>query len=312
MASQPHLPGNGPAAGPLTALPSGRITGRLTPAFWIPLGWILVVLVSAATAGWWPMPAPDHMNWRHFAAPPGTAGGRVVLQEAESAGSYVHWLGTDTMGRDNLSRIVYGARVSLSVGLLAPLIGLVAGGLLGCIAGFYRGRLESVIVTAMDVILAFPGLVLLVVVSFYLGASLGKLILALGFLTLPAFCRVARAAALALAEREFVAAARLSGAGNLSILCREIIPNVTIPVAGYGLMVAAFLIMAEGALSFLGLGVPAPTPSWGGMIAEGKEILDAAPHVSGVPAAVLFLTVLSFNLIGDSIRSTIERQKGQL
>jgi peptide/nickel transport system permease protein len=164
----------------------------------------------------------------------------------------------------------------------------------------------------MDIILAFPGLVLLLVVTFYLGANLKNLIFTLGFLTIPAFSRVARAKTLVLSHLEFVQAARLTGAGNLSILVREIIPNVFVPVAIYGLLVVAFMIMAEGALSFLGLGIPAPTPSWGGMIAEGKEVLDESPHVSMIPAAIMFLTVVSFNLLGDSLRSYLERRQRQL
>jgi peptide/nickel transport system permease protein len=196
--------------------------------------------------------------------------------------------------------------------LLAPFIGLLIGGLLGCLAGFYRGWLESCIVVGMDIILAFPGLVILLAVTFYLGASLANLILSLGFLSIPVFCRVARAKTLVLGDLEFVQAARLTGAGDLSILVREIMPNVIVPVAIYGLLVVAFMIMAEGALSFLGLGIPAPTPSWGGMIADGREVLDVAPHISMIPAAAMFLTVVSFNLIGDSLRTCLERGTRQI
>jgi peptide/nickel transport system permease protein len=155
-------------------------------------------------------------------------------------------------------------------------------------------------------------LVLLLVITFYWGANLQNLIFALGFLTIPAFSRVARAKALTLSDLEFVLAARLSGAGHWTILFREIIPNVAIPLAIYGLLVSAFMIMAEGALSFLGLGVPAPTPSWGGMIAEGREVLDEAPHVSMIPATIMFLTVLAFNIAGDSLRHAFERGNRQI
>jgi peptide/nickel transport system permease protein len=287
---------------------------RLGFTFWLSIAWIVLVFLSALTVSWWTIPAPDKMDWNHLSARPGTTVRETILQNSsdEEKTPYTYWLGTDTMGRDQTSRIVYGARISLSVGLLAPMIGLLIGGLLGCLAGYFRGSLESTIVAVMDIILAFPGLVLLLAVTFYLGASLQNLIFSLGFLTIPAFCRVARAKTLALSGLEFVQAARLTGAGDMAILLREIIPNVIVPVAIYGLLVVAFMIMAEGALSFLGLGIPAPTSSWGGMIAEGKEVLDESPHVSMIPAAMMFLTVVSFNLLGDSLRNYFERGKRQI
>ena len=254
------------------------------------------------------------MDWENPKASPGTITKSIQLQHMDAGvkSAYVYRLGTDTMGRDIVSRMIYGARISLAVGLLAPLIGFFSGGLLGCIAGYYRGRMDAFVVMLMDIILAFPGLVLLLAITFYLGTSLQNLIISMGFLSIPAFCRVARAKALALSNLEFVQAARLTGAGDLAILIREIIPNVVIPVAVYGMLVVAFMIMAEGALSFLGLGVPAPTPSWGGMIADGREVLDDAPHVSMVPAAVMFLTVLAFNLVGDNLRNMLERGQHQI
>lgn len=287
---------------------------RLGVTFWVPLAWIVAVALSALTVGWWVIPEPDKMDWDHLGARPGTIAHEAELQNngGEDKPPYTYWLGTDTMGRDIVSRIIYGSRISLSVGLLAPTIGLLIGGLLGCLAGYYRGSLESTIVAVMDIILAFPGLVLLLAITFYLGASLQNLIISLGFLSIPAFCRVARAKTLALSGLEFVQAARLTGAGDLTILFREIIPNVIVSVAIYGLLAVAFMIMAEGALSFLGLGIPAPTPSWGGMIAEGREVLDESPHVSMIPAAIMFLTVVSFNLIGDSLRNHFEHGKRQI
>ncbi len=283
-------------------------------AFWLAVLWLAVVVAAAATAGWWTVPAFDAMDWDHPAAAPGTYSDSATLQNAAEAEkeAYTYWLGTDTMGRDVISRLIYGARVSLSVGLLSPLIGFFLGGILGCLAGYFRGRLEAIIVAAMDVILAFPGIVLLLAITFYLGPSLRNLVIALGFLTIPAFSRVARAKTLTLRELEFVQAARLSGVSNFTILVREILPNVIAPMAAYALLVVSFMIMAEGALSFLGLGVPAPTPSWGGMIAEGREVLEEAPHVSMIPAAVMFLTVMSLNLIGDSLRILAEKRTSQL
>jgi peptide/nickel transport system permease protein len=282
--------------------------------FWLAIIWLAIVVISATTAGRWSIPAFDAMDWDNPGAAPGTRSSGVTLQNAVDAeeSAYVYWLGTDTMGRDVISRLIYGARVSLAVGLLSPVIGFFLGGILGCLAGYFRGRLEALIVAAMDVILAFPGIVLLLAITFYLGPSLRNLVIALGFLTIPAFSRVARAKVLTLRDLEFIQAARLTGAGNLSILIREIIPNVIAPMSAYGLLVVSFMIMAEGALSFLGLGVPAPTPSWGGMIAEGREVLEEAPHVSMIPAGVMFLTVMAFNLIGDSLRSLAEKRTSQL
>ena len=295
-------------------MPADAANSRPGLPFWLSGIWIAMVLFMAVTAGWWAMPAFDRMDWENLSASPGTHSPQSVLQhEDESAkSSYIYWLGTDTMGRDIVSRSIYGARVSLAVGLLAPLIGFMLGGIIGCLAGYFGGRLESFIVAAMDVILAFPGLVLLLAITFYWGSTLLNLIIALGFLTIPAFCRVARAKTLTLRGLEFVQAARLSGAGHIMILVREIIPNVIAPLAAYGLLIVSFMIMTEGALSFLGLGVPAPTPSWGGMVAEGREVLEKAPHVSMIPAVAMFLTILAFNLIGDSLRRLTEKRTSQL
>ncbi len=278
-------------------------THNLGPAFWLSVFWIVVLVVFSSTADLWVKKTPDEMDWNNLNAAPCTRDEKTDI---------LYWLGTDGMGRDILSRIVYGARISLSIGLAAPLIGFLVGGLLGCAAGFHRRGLEFVIVAAMDIVLAFPGLLLVMAVSFFMGPSLATLIVSFAILSIPAFCRVARARALSLGNLEFVQAARLTGASNFSILMREIIPNVALPLAIYALLVVAFMIMAEGSLSFLGLGVPAPAPSWGRMIAEGRDVLDQHPHVSLIPAAILFLTVLAFNLIGDHLRHFFEHGKKQL
>ena len=287
---------------------------KLGFAFWLPAAWIVFVAFCGVSANLWGLPEPDLMDWNNPAAVPGTKGNILILEQSGEGVErlYIHLLGTDTLGRDIVSRLAYGARVSLAVGLIAPGIGLVLGGILGMFAGFYRGRLGAIIVGTMDAILAFPGLVLLLAITFYLGASVQNLIIALGILTVPAFCRVARANTLTFAEREFIQAARALGENEMSILIREILPNVIMPMIVYALLVVAFMIVIEGALSFLGLGVPSPTPSWGGMIAEGREVLEETPHVSMIPSFVMFLTVLSFNLIGDSLRGLRDTKEGQL
>ena len=280
-----------------------RLLTRLF-TFWLPLTWLLLVTLCAATAGWMPITAPDIMDYDHQNASPGTVAilPESIAENVSEAQSRVYWLGTDSMGRDMLSRVITGARVSLAVGVTAPLIGLVIGGLLGMIAGYFRGWTESIIIGGMDVILAFPGLVLLLAVGFYFGTNLWTLIPSLGFLSVPAFCRVSRTATLQLAGREFVLAAKMIGNSNSAILVREILPNVAIPLCVYGLIVMALMVVVEGVLSFLGLSVPPPTPSWGGMIAGGREVLGEAPHVCLIPAAVLFFTVLSLNVLGDTLR----------
>jgi peptide/nickel transport system permease protein len=273
------------------------------PLFWLSLAWIVLAAGLALFADWLPLVPFEQMDFSHPAAAPGTV-------SMESGG--IHLLGTDTLGRDVISRLIFGSRVSLTVGLVAPAIGMAIGGFLGMLAGFYRGRTESMIMGAMDVILAFPALVLLLAMAFYIGRGMGNLLITLGFLSVPAFCRVARASTLAISQREFVTAARMLGTTDTAILLKEVLPNIFAGLAVYGLFVAAHMIVAEGALSFLGLGIPPPTPSWGGMIAEGKEVLEEAPHLSLMPAGAMFLTVLSLNLMGDILRRFLDSREGQL
>ena len=281
------------------------------PAFWLSLGWIVCVLILSLTADMMPLAPYDHMDFTHQASAPGTissASGNGFPGRA----AYTYLLGTDTMGRDMTARLVFGARVSLAVGFAAPLIGVILGGLAGLAAGYYRGKMETLITMVMDTILAFPGLVFLLALTFYLGPGLEHIIMALGLLSAPSFCRVSRAATIKYADRDFVQAARMMGRSDMGIIFYELLPNVVIPLGVYALIVASYMIVAEGALSYLGLSVPSPVPSWGGMIAEGREALGEAAHISLIPAAAMFVTVLSFNLIGDSLRSVLDARQGQL
>jgi peptide/nickel transport system permease protein len=260
---------------------------RLTNLFWAAAAWIAVVVLAATLANFLPIPSPTEMDMLARRMPP----------DAQ------HWLGTDGLGRDMLSRLVFGARTSLTVGLLAPMIGLLFGAGLGMLAGYFRGKFEALAMGGMDVLLAFPPLVLVLAITAYLGQSVLNLSLTIGFLSIPPFARVARAATLTLAQREFVTAARALGATHARILFRELLPNVSLPLLAFFLLAVAVTIVVEGALSLLGLGVPPPTPSWGSMIGEGRESLDIAPWLAFLPAGVMFLTVLSFNLVGDSLRA---------
>ena len=269
---------------------------QMGAAFWCAFAWIAVLVVAALTAPWLPLPDPVDMDMLE----------RRALPSAE------HWLGTDGFGRDVLSRLVFGARTSLTVGLLAPLIAAILGGALGMLAGYIRGRFETFVVGVIDVLLAFPPLVLALAVTAYLGQSLTYLTLILGFLGIPAFTRVARANTLALAQREFVIAARALGATHSRILVRELLPNVALPLLAFFLIGVAVTIVVEGALSFLGLGVPPPMPSWGSMIDEGRQSLEAAPWLSFLPAFTMFLAVLAFNYIGDALRAIADPRKGAL
>ena len=274
----------------------GRTRRRAGTLFWIAIGWIGLVIAAAATAGLLPIPSPTDIDMLGRRAGP----------------SVEHWFGTDGLGRDEFSRLVFGARISLSVGLLAPVIGLFFGGTLGMLAGYFRGRFETLIASGVDVVLAFPPLVLAMAVTAYLGQSVPNLILVLGFLGIPAFTRVARAATLILSQREFVTAARAIGASHARILLRELLPNVALPLMAFFLLGVAVTIVVEGALSFLGLGVPPPAPSWGIMIGEGRESLDVAPMLAFLPAIAMFLTVLAFNLVGDTLRALTDPRPGAL
>jgi peptide/nickel transport system permease protein len=258
--------------------------------------WTICILVVAALATVLPIPSPVDMDMLERRAPP----------------SALHWLGTDGLGRDELARLIHGARISLTVGLCAPIIGVTIGGALGMLAGYFRGRFESMVVGSMDVLLAFPPLILALAVTAYLGQSLFNLTCILGVLGIPAFMRVARAATLTLARREFVIAAQALGASHARILLRELLPNVFLPLFAFFLLGVAVTIVVEGALSFLGLGVPPPTSSWGIMIGDGRESLEVAPRLAFMPAIVMFLTVLSFNLIGDTLRAITDPRQGAL
>jgi peptide/nickel transport system permease protein len=266
----------------------GRRRRRFGLGFWLPIAWLSVILFFALFAGVLPLQSPTKIA------------GDINLMPFRGG----HILGTDDLGRDVLSRLAFGARVSLTVGIVAVGVGMAVGGLLGLLAGFYRRRVETVIMFFVDALLAFPALILVIGITVFLGHSLRIVAMAIAIVAVPAFARVTRAATLTFSEREFVTAARGMGATNARIVLREVLPNVIIPVASFALVVMAVAIVAEGGLAFLGQSVPAPHPSWGSMIAEGKGVLQdgTAPQDALIPAGVMFVTVLSVNLVGDRLR----------
>jgi peptide/nickel transport system permease protein len=279
--------------------------------FWFSVCWLLTIGTGALLADVLPIADPNNGDFLSVAVEPGTVG-EQMMQGSEDFVEHTYWFGSDNLGRDIFARVLKGGQTSLLIGLLAPLIGLVIGGSLGMAAGYYRGWLEAGIVASIDIILAFPALVLLTAVIFYAGANTTNVILSLGFLSVPAFTRVARATTLSFAQREFVLAARASGASDLRILFRELLPNVIIPMLVYGLLVTAVLIVVEGVLSFLGLSVQPPAMSWGTLIEVGRDYLEDRPHVTFIPATVMCLTVLAFNLIGDQLRNLGDTRESRL
>ncbi len=264
--------------------------------FWLALSWVLLVLLAAIFASVLPLPSDTHGDFTMLNAHP----------------SLQHLLGTDDLGRDLLSRLVFGARVSLVVGIGATAIGLLTGGTLGLIAGYKGGAFDTVMNATSFIILAFPAIVAVIAILAFWGVSLAKITLIIGIATAPLMFRVVRATCLSFAKRDFVVAAQTMGAGTPRILFREILPNV-IPVATtFALITMAGVIVLEGTLAFLGLSVKLPTPSWGNMINEGtsNNMLATNPYIMLWPAISLFLLLLAVNLIGDRLRQKFDVREG--
>jgi len=240
--------------------------------------------------------------WPLFGTVPKPTGGNILDANISSFSSG-HPLGTDQVGNDLWSRLLYGGRNSLEIAFAVNLIGLVLGGLLGALAAYWGSFTDTVIMRILDVLIAFPALVLALAVAQSLGASKLHTIYALCFFSVPAFARLARAGTLRLRERPFMLAARLAGTRAPRILLRHVAPNIVPQLITFGLLGIGVTIILEGALSFLGLGVPPPEPSWGNMIFDGQAVLSAEPKLVLLPSAFLFVTVLAFNLLGDALRS---------
>jgi peptide/nickel transport system permease protein len=226
--------------------------------------------------------------------------------------SFSHPLGTDDIGRDILSRIIYGSRVSVCVGIVAVAIALLMGIPLGLMAAFFGGWIDDVIMRVIDAMSAFPALLLALAITAALKPGLMNVIVAIGVVYTPQFARLVRGQALAVRELEFVNAARVLGAGSTRLMLRHIWPNTTAPIIVHGSLRVAAAIVTEASLSFLGAGVPLPTPSWGSMLKAAYQYTETAPWMAIFPGAAIFVTVLATNIFGDALRAALDpRMRGR-
>jgi peptide/nickel transport system permease protein len=259
------------------------------------LALIVVLAVSAALAPW--------------LAPYDPARQSLIEKRAKPGGKY--WLGADEFGRDILSRVIYGSRVALLVGVLSVLIALAGGLLLGTVSGFAGGWIDAVMMRGIEILLAFPYLLLALAIVAAMGTGALNTTIAVGVWGIPTVTRMVRGSVLALRETEYVGAARALGAAAPALLRRHILPNVVPGLVVYATLFMANAILLEAALSFLGLGVQPPTASWGLMVSTGRDVLLVAPHVATVPGLAIMLAVLAFNLVGDGLRDALDpRMRG--
>ncbi len=266
---------------------------KLGVFFWICAGFIVLVAFLATFASLLPLPNPDLGNY----------------SSVQNGGpSLSHWLGTDDLYRDILSRLIYGARVSLVVGFGGALIGLALGGIPAMYSAYRRGRVDTALNTGSYVLLAFPAIVAVIAIVSFWGHTLWKITLIIGVFAAPLIFRVVRASTLSYATRDFVLAAKALGASDTRILAREILPNIMPTVVSFGLIAVATIIVLEGSLAFLGLSVQPPTPSWGNMLNEGSSLLTGAkgqtnPWLVIFPATAMFLLLFSLNVVADKLRA---------
>lgn len=274
-----------------------RVAGRRVP--WLTVvgvGFVLLVAVVAMAAPWLAPEDPVRQSLR----------GRLRAPTLAGADGRVHLLGTDHLGRDVLSRVIYGSRVSLGVGFSAVVVGGFLGSVLGIMAGFVGGRVDGIIMTAADAQLAFPFVLLAIGIIAVLGPSFPTLIVVIGLSGWVSYARILRSQVLVLRSREFVEAIRALGGTVLRIVLRHVLPNVLSSIVVVATLELARAIVLEATLSFLGLGIQPPTPSWGGMIHEGRDYLDSAWWIATCPGIVLMLTSILVSRTGDGLRDLLD------
>ncbi len=230
----------------------------------------------------------------------------IELGNALKPPSLAHWLGTDEFGRDVLSRILYGSRLSLSVGFFAVMIGLVIGGFLGIVSAYYGGPLGMIVMRIMDILLAIPGIMLAIALVAVLGSGMINVVIAVGIYNIPSFARLARSTALSVREELFITAARMTGTSELRIILRHMLPNCIGPLLVYGVLRFGHAILLGAGLSFLGLGVQPPTAEWGAMLASSRNYIRVAPHLAFAYGSSLSILVLGFNALGEGLRDVLD------
>ena len=257
---------------------------------------VCAVLLLAAFANQIAPYAPDLTDNSVFLVPPAWQAG----------GSSAHLLGTDAIGRDILSRLIFGARLSLLIGVAVVVISIVAGTVLGLLSGYIRGTFEVLVMRLMDIILTLPSLLLAIVIVAILGPGLMNAMLAVAIVVLPHYVRITRAAVIAEASRDYVTAARMGGASHLRLMFSEILPNCTAPLIVQASLGISAAILDAAALGFLGLGAQPPSPEWGTMLADAREFVLRAWWVVTFPGLAILITVLAFNLLGDGLRDALD------